>query len=83
MPKGLMQSVANQLQKERIRLEDELRRVTAALVAIGGVYRRGRNSNAALATRKKHRISAAGRRRIAAAQKARWAKVRARQKKAA
>ncbi len=76
MPKSLMQSVISELQKERTRLEDELHRVTAALTAFGKVYLRGRKSS-----RKKRTISVAGRKRIAAAQRARWAKVRA--KKAA
>jgi hypothetical protein len=80
MPKTLMQSVASQLQKERTRLEDELRRVTAALTAFGQVYMHGNKSKAAVAIRKKRTISAAGRKRIAAAQRARWAKVRARKK---
>ena len=77
MPKTLMQSVANQLQKERTRLEDELYRVTAALAAFGKVYMYGSKPKAAVATRKKRTISAAGRKRIAAAQRARWAKVKA------
>ena len=60
------------LQKERSQLEDELHRVTAALTAFGKVYlREGKSS------RKKRAISLAGRKRIAAAQRARWAKVRA------
>lgn len=79
MPKTLMQTVVNQLQKERTRLEDELHRVTAALTAFGKVYLQGGKPRSA-ATGKKHAISAAGRRRIAAAQKARWAKVRASKK---
>jgi hypothetical protein len=74
MPKTLMQSVASQLQKERTRLEDELHRVTAALTAFGKVYLRAKSG------RKKRTISAAGRKRIAAAQRARWAKVRAAKK---
>jgi hypothetical protein len=77
MPKTLMQSVVSQLQKERTRLEDELHRVTAALTAFGKVYMHGSNPKAAVATRKKRTISAAGRKRIAAAQRARWAKIRA------
>jgi len=77
MPKTLMQSVVSQLQKERARLEDELHRVTAALTAFGKVYMRGSKPKAAAATRKKRTISAAGRKRIAAAQRARWAKVKA------
>jgi hypothetical protein len=76
MPKTLMQSLVGQLEKERRRLEDELHRVTAALTAFGKVYLQGSKPKAALATRKKRTISAAGRKRIAAAQKARWAKVR-------
>jgi hypothetical protein len=76
MPKTLLQSVASQLQKERARLEDELRRVTAALTAFGNVYMHGSKPKA----RKKRTISAAGRKRIAAAQRARWAKFKASQK---
>jgi len=41
MPNTLMQSVVGQLQKERTRLADELRRVTAALTAFGKVYVNG------------------------------------------
>jgi hypothetical protein len=67
MPKTLMQSVVSQLQKERVRLEDELHRVTAALTAFGNVYVHGR---------KNRTISAAGRKRIAAAQRARWARIK-------
>jgi len=76
MPKTLMQSVLSELQRERTRLEDELHRVTAALTAFGKVYLKGSKPRP-VATRKKHTISAAGRKRIAAAQKARWARVRA------
>jgi hypothetical protein len=61
--------------KERTRLEDELHRVTAALTAFGKVYMQRRKPKAGFATRKKRTISAAGRTRIAAAQRARWAKV--------
>ena len=81
MPKTLTQSVVGLLQKERKRLEDELHRVTAALTAFGKVYMHGSKPKAA-ATRKKRLISAAGRKRIATAQKARWAKVRASKKSA-
>jgi hypothetical protein len=61
--------------EERTRLEDELHRVTAALTAFGKVYLRGGKSG-----RKKRTISAAGRKRIAAAQRARWAKVRSKKR---
>jgi len=77
---GNLSGVIKQLNGERKRLEDELHRVTAALTAFGRVYLHGTKPKA-IVTRKKRTISAAGRRRIAAAQRARWAKVR--QKKAA
>jgi hypothetical protein len=76
MPKTLMQSVVSLLQKERTRLEDELHRITTALAAFGNVYMLGGQPKAALATRKKRTISAAGRKRIVAAQRARWAKAK-------
>src|ERR1039457_3337572 len=76
MPTTLMQSVVSQLQKERTRLEDELHRITTALVAFGNVYMHGSQPKAAVATRKRRTISAAGRKRIAAAQRARWAKIK-------
>ena len=61
--------VVEQLKKERTRLTDELHRVTAALTAFGNVYISGSQPN-------KRRIPAAGLRRIAAAQRARWAKAK-------
>jgi len=79
MPKTLMQSIVGPLKNEQRRLEDELRRVTAALTAFGKVYLDGGKPKPA-AGRKKRTISAAGRKRIAAAQRARWAKVRATKK---
>ena len=79
MPRTLMQSVVSHLQNERTRLEEELHRVTAVLTAFGKVYMHGSKPKAA-ATHNKRRISVAGRKRIAAAQKARWAKVRASKK---
>jgi hypothetical protein len=79
MPKTLLQSVAGQLQKERARLEDELHRVKAALTAFGNVYLHGTKAKPAVSN-KKRTISAAGRKRIAAAQRKRWAKIRAAKK---
>ncbi len=78
MPKTLMQSVVKQLQLERVRLEDELHRVTAALTAFGRVYMDGQRPTT---IRKKRKLSAAGRRRIVAAQRKRWAKIRAAKRK--
>jgi hypothetical protein len=72
--------VVTLLHKEHTRLTNELHRVTAALTAFGKVYTNGRRPKA-IAAPKKRTLSAAGRKRIAAAQRARWAKIRA--KKAA
>jgi hypothetical protein len=77
MSQNLIQSVVKQLQHERARLENELHRVTVALTTFGKVYLHGTKGKS---TRKKRVISAAGRKRIAAAQKARWAKFRAAKK---
>jgi hypothetical protein len=79
MAKTLIQSVVKQLQQERARLEDELHRVTAALSTFGKFFLQG-SKRGPVATHKKRTISAAGRKRIAAAQRARWAKVRAAKK---
>jgi len=76
MAKTIIQSVIKQLHQERARLEDELHRVTAALTTFGRVYLRG-SRRAVIITRKTRTISPAGRKRIAAAQRARWAKVKA------
>jgi hypothetical protein len=64
---GNLSVVVRQLKKERSRLADELHRVTAALTAFGKAYISGSNH-------RKRTISVAGRKRIAAAQRARWAK---------
>lgn len=77
MSKSLIESVANELQKERARLANELRAVTAALTAFGKVYATGSKP---APIRKKRTMSAAGRKRIAAAQRARWRKIRAAKK---
>jgi hypothetical protein len=61
--------VVVQLKTERDRVEQQLSGLNAALAAFAGVY----TSNAVLKPRRK--ISAKGRARIAAAQRARWAKV--------
>jgi hypothetical protein len=66
---GNLAGVVQQLSKERARLENELHRVTAALTAFGKSYFSG--------VKPKRTISAASRRRMAAAQRARWAKQKA------
>jgi hypothetical protein len=64
-----MQDVVALLRKEHARLTKQVEGISAALAAFGKSYRSGPG------TRK---ISAAGRARIAAAQRARWAKQKAR-----
>jgi hypothetical protein len=79
MAKTLMQNVVQQLEHERTRLQTELHKVSAALTAFGRAYLGG--AKAGRARGKRRTISAAGRKRIAAAQRARWAKLKAKQKK--
>jgi hypothetical protein len=71
--------IVKQLKKERDRVERQLSGLNAALSAFVGAY----GAKPAKSTRKRRKMSAAGRKRIAAAQRARWAKVKAKQKKAA
>ena len=72
---GNVSKIVKQMKKERDKVEKQLSGLNAALAAFVGTY------YGAKPTRKKRTMSAAGRKKIAAAQRARWAKVRA--KKAA
>lgn len=70
-----------ELQSERSRLENELQRVDAALSALSRLNSRARGRGRRRAAgrrtvRPQRHMSASARRRIAAAQKARWAKLR-------
>ncbi len=67
--------IVKQLKEERDRVERQLSGLNAALTAFAGVYR-----GTAKPTRKRRKMSAKSRAKIAAAQKKRWAKVRAKQK---
>jgi len=73
---GTMTKLLKQLKKERNQVQKQLSGLNAAISAFAGVY------SGTKPTRKKRTISAAGRKRIAAAQRARWAKVKAGKKKA-
>jgi hypothetical protein len=64
-----------QLQKERDRVEQQLSGLNAALAAFAGIYR-----GTARPGRTRRKMSAKSRAKIAAAQRARWAKVRAKKK---
>jgi hypothetical protein len=72
-PRGKLKMMANldgivkKLKQEHDRLSKQLLGISAALSAFGTAYKRGNGSGS---------ISAAGRARIAAAQRARWAKVK-------
>jgi hypothetical protein len=70
-------NIVRQLKKERDRLEKQLQGLNAAISAFVGAYKGTK------ATGKRRKLSAKARARIAAAQRARWAKVRAAKKKAA
>ncbi len=67
---GNVSSIMKQLRKERDRVEKQLSGLNAALMAFAGVYRGGQPS------RKRRKMSAKSRAKIAAAQRARWAKFR-------
>jgi hypothetical protein len=64
-----LSAVVKQLRKERDRVEKQLSGLNAALMAFAGVYQ-GKG-------RRRRKMSAKSRAKIAAAQRARWAKVRA------
>jgi hypothetical protein len=70
-----LSGIVKQLKKERDRVEQQLSGLNAALAAFAGVYR-----GTAKPTHKR-RVSAKSRAKMAAAQRARWAKVRAKQKR--
>lgn len=62
--------VLKDLQQERDRVEGEIRRIDKAIKVLGTLV----GSNSAGRARTRRTMSAAARRRIAAAQRARWAK---------
>ena len=62
------------LKTERDRAQKEVEQLNAALAALGGLAHAGARSPRGLAVEKRKPMSAAARKRIAAAQRARWAK---------
>ena len=78
----ILDRVVKELQSERRRLQNEVERFDAALSALNNLNgaSRGRGRRRAVGSRATVRpqrhMSAAARRRMAAAQKARWAKLR-------
>ena len=71
-------AVLEQLEQERVRTESELRQLKEAIDALSKVARRRTTPSGP----GKRRLSAAARERIAAAQRARWAKEREKKAKA-
>jgi hypothetical protein len=69
-----LSGIMEQLKKERDRVQHQLSGLNAALAAFAGVY----SGNAG--TKPRRNLSAKGRASIAAAQKARWSKVKGQQK---
>jgi hypothetical protein len=66
--------VVRQLQKERQRVQGEMERLNAALAALGSLGGAGGKPPGIRAPRARKPMSVAARKRIAAAQRARWAK---------
>jgi hypothetical protein len=75
---GNVSVIVKQLKKERDKVEKQLSGLNAALAAFVGSY----YGDGAKPIRKKRTMAAAARKKIAAAQRARWAKVK-REKRAA
>jgi hypothetical protein len=73
--------VVRQLQKERQRVHGEMERLNAALAALGSLGEIGGKSKASRAHKGRRPMSIAARRKIAAAQRARWAKWKKQQNK--
>jgi hypothetical protein len=69
-----LSGIVKQLSKERNRLHRQLVGLNAALEAFAGVYGSGNGINP------RRKMSAKGRERIAAAQRARWARVNGQQR---
>jgi hypothetical protein len=75
-----LDAVLEQLKKERERAVGELKQLEKVIADLSRVTTKGLGASSRFGKRK-HQLSAAARERIAAAQRARWAKVRAQSKK--
>lgn len=76
-----LSTILMDLQTRRKEVQHELDSLESAISALKGVSAPG--SRRSMGMRRRPRLSAAARKRIADAQRARWAKVRAQQKKSA
>jgi hypothetical protein len=75
-----LDAVLEQLKEEHERAVSELRQLEKVIAELGKI-KASRQRNSSGGKRVTRRLSAAGRERIAAAQRARWAEVRAQSKK--
>lgn len=69
--------IVRELKTQRDRAQSEVERLNAALMALGGLGSRDGRTNRVRMAKKRKPMSAAARKRIAAAQRARWAKLKA------
>jgi hypothetical protein len=72
--------IVRELKTQRGRAQKEVERLNAALTALGNLGNRNGGSKRVQTTRKRKPMSAAVRRKIAAAQRARWSKWKAARK---
>lgn len=77
-----LDAVLEQLKQERKRAEAELKQLARVIAELSKVGK-SRSQTSVLAQGKRRQLSSAARERIAAAQRTRWARVRAQSKKAA
>ena len=76
-----LHEIQEELQSKRKELQHELSRIDAAISALNGLGRQGGSGSSTVSSHTGRRILSIGaRRRIADAQRARWAKVRAQKK---
>jgi hypothetical protein len=84
---GNLSGIMQQLKRERDRAERELSGLNAAIQAFVGAYGSGKTKakpkTKTEPTRKRRKMSISARKKIAAAQRARWAKWKAQKKKPA
>ena len=77
-----LDAVLEQLRQERERAAGELRQLEKVIAALSKVTARSSRAASGSGKRMKRQLSVAARERIAAAQRARWAKVRAQSRRA-
>lgn len=75
-----LDGIVRELRTQRDRAQQEVERLNAALTALGNLGNGNGRSKRVLAATKRKPMSAAARRKIAAAQRARWAKWKAARK---